>query len=175
MSFPYLVRLVPFYFRCAVVIEENDIYQANKLIAELRQHSSAIGNAAQRTAHYFMEALVSLLSGPHHFVTQVAAVEHSMQLTMNLETRYIHVKWMYGLKIIEIFVIVILGKNYVSHESLIGSFGFSTVGCFMIAVLILNYFLGITAWRSIIDLKAEGQIAQVEKVVEFCDKWMPGC
>jgi hypothetical protein len=92
MSFPYLVRLVPFYFRCAVVIEENDIYQANKLIAELRQHSSAIGNAAQRTAHYFMEALVSLLSGPHHFVTQVAAVEHSMQLTMNLETRYIHVK-----------------------------------------------------------------------------------
>jgi hypothetical protein len=52
---------------------------------------------------------------------------------------------MYGLKIVEILGIVILGKNYVSHESLIGSFGFSTVGCFMIAVLILNYFLGITA------------------------------
>jgi len=111
MSFPYLVRLVPFCFRCAEVIEQNDISQANKLIAELRQHSSATGNASQRTAHYFMEALVSLLTGPHHFVTQVAAVEHGMQLTMNLETRYNHVKWMYGLKIVEIFVIVILGKK----------------------------------------------------------------
>lgn len=74
------------------MIEENDISQANKLIAEVRQHSSAIGNAEQRMTHYFLEALVSLLTGPHHFVTQVAAVEHSMQLTMNLETRYIHVK-----------------------------------------------------------------------------------
>jgi len=51
---------------------------------------------------------------------------------------------MYGLKIVEIFVMVILGKNYVSHE-LIGSFGFSTVDCLMITVLILNYLLGITA------------------------------
>ncbi|KAH8953861.1 hypothetical protein BDL97_08G049500 [Sphagnum fallax] len=49
--------------RCAEVIEENDISQANKLIAELRQHSSAIGNPAQRTAHYFMEALVARMTG----------------------------------------------------------------------------------------------------------------
>ncbi len=80
MSFPNRVTLVAFYFRCAQAIEANDISQANKLIAELRQHSSAIGNADQRMAHYFLEALVSLLTGPHYFATQLAAVENSMQL-----------------------------------------------------------------------------------------------
>jgi hypothetical protein len=30
--------------------------------------------------HYFLEALVSLLTGPHYFATQLAAVENSMQL-----------------------------------------------------------------------------------------------
>jgi hypothetical protein len=71
---------MPFYFRCALLIEQNDISEANKLITELRHHSSALGNAAQRTTHYFMEALVSLLIGPPHFVTQVATIEQSMQL-----------------------------------------------------------------------------------------------
>ncbi len=87
---------------------------------------------------------------------------------------------MYGLKRVEIFVTVVLGKNYVLHESLIGSFGFSIVHCLKVTVLILKYFLGITAWRYLYrfskrDMKAEGQISQVEKVVELCHKWMPGC
>jgi len=63
MSFPNQVRLVAFYFRCAQVIEANDLSQANKLIAELRQHSSAIGNAEQRMTHYFLEALVARMTG----------------------------------------------------------------------------------------------------------------
>jgi hypothetical protein len=45
------------------VIEANDISQANKLIAKLRQHSSAIGNAEQRMTHYFLEALVARMTG----------------------------------------------------------------------------------------------------------------
>jgi indole-3-glycerol phosphate synthase len=80
MSSPNQVRLVAFYFRCAQLIEANDISQANKLIAELRQHSSAIGNAEKRMTHYFLEALVSLLTDPHYFAIQLAAVENSLQL-----------------------------------------------------------------------------------------------
>jgi len=49
--------------RCALLIEQNDISEANKLITELRHHSSALGNAAQRTTHYFMEALVARMTG----------------------------------------------------------------------------------------------------------------
>lgn len=44
---------------CAQAVEQSDYRRANELIGELRQHSSAYGNAQQRMAHYFTEALVS--------------------------------------------------------------------------------------------------------------------
>jgi hypothetical protein len=52
-----------FYFRCAQAVEQNDFSHTNELIADLRQYSSAYGNAPQRVAHYFMEALVAKMSG----------------------------------------------------------------------------------------------------------------
>jgi hypothetical protein len=36
---------------------------ATEIIGELRQHSSASGNAVQRMAYYYMEALVSGATG----------------------------------------------------------------------------------------------------------------
>lgn len=44
---------------CAQAVEQSDYRHANELIGELHQHSSAYGNAQQRMAHYFTEALVS--------------------------------------------------------------------------------------------------------------------
>jgi hypothetical protein len=63
-----------FYFRCAQAVEQNDFSHTNELIADLRQYSSAYGNAPQRVAHYFMEALVSLLTSPHQFVVLFSRV-----------------------------------------------------------------------------------------------------
>ncbi|CAK9278045.1 unnamed protein product [Sphagnum jensenii] len=56
------VDLSNLLLRCAQAVEQNDISHASELIAELRQHSSPYGSGAQRTAHYFTEALVARMS-----------------------------------------------------------------------------------------------------------------
>jgi len=57
------VDLPNLLIRCAEAVERADFQQANELIDELRQQSSAYGNGSQRMAHYFMEALVARMSG----------------------------------------------------------------------------------------------------------------
>jgi hypothetical protein len=42
------------------MIEDNDISQANKLIAEFGLKSLIIGNASQQMTHYFLEVLFNL-------------------------------------------------------------------------------------------------------------------
>lgn len=54
--------------RCAEAVERSEFGHANELINELRQHSSAYGNGSQRTAYYFMEALVGFLSFSGYFL-----------------------------------------------------------------------------------------------------------
>jgi hypothetical protein len=58
----YLSRQWLLCFRCALVVSQDDVRSANDLIRELRHHSSAHGNALQRMAYYYVEALVSSCS-----------------------------------------------------------------------------------------------------------------
>ncbi|KAG0601879.1 hypothetical protein M758_11G144900 [Ceratodon purpureus] len=60
---PGCVDLKELLLRCALVVSQEDVRSANDLIRELRHHSSAHGNALQRMAYYYMEALVAKMSG----------------------------------------------------------------------------------------------------------------
>lgn len=57
------VDLTNLLLRCAQAVEQSDYGHANQLVHELRLHTSPYGNANQRLAHYFMEALVARMSG----------------------------------------------------------------------------------------------------------------
>ncbi len=47
--------------RCAEAIGQNNVKNANGIIAELHDHSSSNGNGVQRMAHYVTTALVIIL------------------------------------------------------------------------------------------------------------------
>jgi hypothetical protein len=48
--------------RCAKAIDQKDFKLGAELIGELRKHTTPYGNAPQRVAYYFMEALVAKMS-----------------------------------------------------------------------------------------------------------------
>jgi hypothetical protein len=116
-----------FYFRCAQAVEQNDFSHTNELIADLRQYSSAYGNAPQRVAHYFMEALVSLLTSPHQFVVLFSRVCNLQYDSWNK----IHFKeeTMHRLMLLQMFHIVPFSnkkrKKILVWVSLMVSFGLS--------------------------------------------------
>lgn len=71
-------------------MEQSDYQHANDLIGELRQHSSAYGNAQQRMAHYFTEALVSFCKPYFTFpVTDGDVIVRSYQLEMTEEVDFL--------------------------------------------------------------------------------------
>ncbi|XP_024397051.1 scarecrow-like protein 14 [Physcomitrium patens] len=55
--------LTELLYRCALAVSQGNVREATDLLSDLRQISSPNGNATQRMAHYFMEALVAKLSG----------------------------------------------------------------------------------------------------------------
>ncbi|XP_028788648.1 scarecrow-like protein 33 [Neltuma alba] len=48
---------------CAQAVSANDCRTANELLKQIRQHSSPLGDASQRLAHYFANGLEARLSG----------------------------------------------------------------------------------------------------------------
>ncbi|XP_057953772.1 scarecrow-like protein 33 [Malania oleifera] len=58
-----LVDLRDLLISCAEALAATDITTTNKLLKEIRQHSSYIGDASQRMAHYFANALEARLAG----------------------------------------------------------------------------------------------------------------
>ncbi|KAL2328766.1 hypothetical protein Fmac_022193 [Flemingia macrophylla] len=57
------VDLMNLLLLCAQSVNHNDIRTSNELLKKIRQHSSPIGNASQRLAHYFANGLEARLLG----------------------------------------------------------------------------------------------------------------
>ncbi|XP_057953769.1 scarecrow-like protein 33 [Malania oleifera] len=58
-----VVDLSDLLISCAEALAGTDIRTTNKLLKEIRQHSSYIGDGSQRMAHYFANALEARLAG----------------------------------------------------------------------------------------------------------------